>query len=548
MSYDSALNSVVGFGKKSRFRDGAALALMLSLVALPLLITNPILLISIGAIPLVAFHLRPAVVLLLIFISFSYFRLHEAYPALLEYSLPFLFGTAGQAAFVYAAVEKTGRVRLLSPWPAYSIVATVCTFVLASIPLGSAAEAGTDLERLVAFAIALLSIAALYSWLRWLEELDDAPWGPEMWALAAFFAVLTIGMPFAREFSASFGLWLGTFWKIIATTVALAWLLRSWNNFVLFVLIIIASGALVSAVAIYNGLNGFDLVEGTRVTIARTLYLSPEELLAQEEGREFIAKARSLLADPNDLALVLLFPLGFAAAGALKAGLPIWLRLLCWLALPVQVLALLYTQSRGGALGMIAVGAVILFSLIRHKIIGLALVGALAVALFVGMSISDRQVGGGDVLSAGLDDSAGSRLDTWRAALNMTAAHPLTGVGMNNYPSHSREYASAWLPFDKATHSTWFAVLSETGIPGFLIFIFLFVKVVQALFKADVFIATDDRLRHLAPIRLGLTAGLAGFAVSGTFLTQHLTWALYIQIGIAIALSRHVNAQLKSTP
>ena len=40
---------------------------------------------------------------------------------------------------------------------------------------------------------------------------------------------------------------------------------------------------------------------------------------------------------------------------------------------------------------------------------------------------------------------------------------------------------------------------------------------------------------------LGLFAGLAGFCVSGTFLTQGFTWPIYLQLGFTAALNSYVN-------
>lgn len=62
----------------------------------------------------------------------------------------------------------------------------------------------------------------------------------------------------------------------------------------------VVAGCLVALVALYNKASGIGLVEGTRVTIGREL--------------------GSVLGDPNDLALVLLFPAGFSLSLLLNQG------------------------------------------------------------------------------------------------------------------------------------------------------------------------------------------------------------------------------------
>lgn len=75
-------------------------------------------------------------------------------------------------------------------------------------------------------------------------------------------------------------------------TLAIAWLVNSVQNVKRISILIVLAGSLIAFVALSNSINGIGLVEGTRVTIGRQL--------------------GSVLGDPNDLSLVLMFPLAFA--------------------------------------------------------------------------------------------------------------------------------------------------------------------------------------------------------------------------------------------
>ncbi|MDA1378987.1 hypothetical protein PCI56_02885 [Plesiomonas shigelloides subsp. oncorhynchi] len=99
--------------------------------------------------------------------------------------------------------------------------------------------------------------------------------------------------------------------------------------------------------ALYNKSAGIGLVEETRVTIGREL--------------------GSVLGDPNDLALVLLFPAGFSLASALESRAGKWDRLLGFAGFIVNLLAIVATQSRGGLLGICAVMGILLIGVSSPK-------------------------------------------------------------------------------------------------------------------------------------------------------------------------------------
>ncbi len=77
-------------------------------------------------------------------------------------------------------------------------------------------------------------------------------------------------------------------------TFAVAILIQRPQQLALTLKAIIISGLIVAITAIYNRIKGIGLVEGTRTTIGRDL--------------------GSMLGDPNDLALVLMFPISFSIA------------------------------------------------------------------------------------------------------------------------------------------------------------------------------------------------------------------------------------------
>ena len=125
-------------------------------------------------------------------------------------------------------------------------------------------------------------------------------WRREMTVFAIFFALVTIGVPLAANKPGAIAYWTATYWKIAVMTLAIAWLTRRPRDFALASHAFVLAGVAIASVALYNKAHGIGLVEGTRVTIARDI--------------------QSVLGDPNDLSLVLLFPLSFAVVAVRAAN------------------------------------------------------------------------------------------------------------------------------------------------------------------------------------------------------------------------------------
>jgi putative inorganic carbon (HCO3(-)) transporter len=364
--------------------------------------------------------------------------------------------------------------------------------------------------------LAIGTFAAL-GWTMVLRRSMQPFWTRELAVFLIFFAHVTVGLFFATDRPAAFGYWQSTYSKIAVITFAIAWLLREDAHFRSLMASMVVAGLAVSGVTIYNKVNEIGLVEGTRVTI----------------GRSF----GSALGDPNDLSLVLLFPMAFATALAATRGLKPVERALGFIGVPVIAYAVIATQSRGGLLGSLAVWGVIANHFIKQKWILVAggLTGGIALKLMAG--ISSRASGGAH--EDGIDESAMGRIHAWNAAIRMALAHPFVGVGVDNFLQNYFFYTDHWDGMNHAVHSTWFVVIAEAGFLGFAIFVTLFGLAVRAALTAQ------RRLSDAPPtaraLSLALVAGLAGFAISGTFLTQGFTWPFYIKLGLIVGLAEYAR-------
>jgi O-antigen ligase len=423
---------------------------------------HPLLAIVAGVLPLAAVVvLRIPFLVCLMFIVFSFFRIHEVFPQLYSLRIP---------------------------------------------------------QMLAMAALAVLG------WHMLVSRQIVPVWSKQLVLFAAFFLLVTLGMALATNKGAAFSAWSGNYVKIAVMTFAITWLTRESKDFALAARCFVVCGIAVGLVAISNKMAGIGLVEGTRVSIGRSI--------------------GSVLGDPNDLALVLLFPASFALALLVTRGTKALDRLLGAVGISVITIAVIATQSRGGLLGIAAVFGVVVLRLVKSRSLVLVLGGISLPLLFAVAGIAERASGG--VAEEGLGESAMGRLYAWEAAANMALAHPFTGVGLNNFYANYFFYSPHWDGLNHAVHSTWFGVLAETGMLGFLIFVLMITSMMISIRRSLRILATvaPDSPRfepHVQVMALAIYSGLAGFLVSGTFLTQGFTWPLYILLALTVATAQMVG-------
>lgn len=441
-----------------------ALAACLSLGAVWAFIPHPAAALAAALLPLAGlFVLHQPFLMVLLFVVFSFFRLHEVIPQLYSLKIPLLLSLASLAALAW----HTGFTRR-----------------------------------------------------------KRAYWRPELTALSLFFVLVIIGTMLASNRPIAIEYFKGIYWKISVMTFAIAWLSRTARDFDVASRLITCSGLLVGLVAIGNKLEGIGLVEGTRVTI----------------GREI----GSVLGDPNDLALVLMFPTSFAMSMALTRELPRGTRWLGVASIPILFWALIATQSRGGLLGILAIVGVYGYRRIDSKALLLALGSIAATVLFLSAGISERASGG--AAEAGIDASAMGRLYAWEAAFGMAVDHPLTGVGLDNFYANYFYYSPYWDGLNHAVHSTWFGVLAETGFLGLLVFVTIVVMLLRtALRTLDKLEGHDDIEPAVHAAAQAVLAGLVSTVVSGTFLTQGFTWPIYILAALVVAIAHWTDTHVPNS-
>ena len=366
-----------------------------------------------------------------------------------------------------------------------------------------------------------LSSFAVLGWHLFISKSMKVYWSSNLTLFIGFFLLVSVGALLATDRASALGAITGSYSKIMLMVLAITWLTRSEKDFDKAGMIFAMAGLLIACVAIYNKLNGIGLVEGSRVTIGRNI--------------------GSMIGDPNDLALVLTFPLSFALSLVLTPGYKRYQKIFFAIIYVCIAWAIIATQSRGGLLGMVAVTGVMLWRLSNNKAL-LIVLGVIALSLLmVAAGISDRASGG--AAEQGVDESAMGRLYAWEAAFRMALSNPFSGVGINNFYANYYFYSSHWDGKNHAVHSTWFQVIAETGFVGFLIFVWLVKRTFSSILFALRTLKNAECNASPGALMLAqaLFSGLVGFCVSGTFLTQGFIWPFYILFALSNALERYLK-------
>jgi probable O-glycosylation ligase (exosortase A-associated) len=273
------------------------------------------------------------------------------------------------------------------------------------------------------------------------------------------------------------------------------------------------------------------------VTIICTRYCYGNFALA-EYGWEGPDGDRNNLAMLIVMVLPFLFVLGFTATK--------WsARMLALVSIVPCALVVVFTLSRGGFLGLSAVGLYVLFRL-HHKrwLIPLAIVGVIFGLSFVPPEFYARIMT--VKTAAKTDASSRGRINAWHAAIAMAQDRPLTGVGVGNFLVHFRRYAPD--PDDvHVAHSSFFQILGDTGIPGAITWVGLVVALFWFSARTERKIRirergawTDDRYYIMA-----VKASLLGYVVCGAFLSQEDYDYFYQLLAIASRLAVFTAAKGK---
>lgn len=338
----------------------------------------------------------------------------------------------------------------------------------------------------------------------------------------------------------------GTLWLATRTAVfpLLAW--DSWTGFVqtlagvAMTLALCTTLARVRIIALTAALS-----LGTMAVVA---LVSPE----WDAGR--LIGGGGNYRDSNDfaLALCMVLPMFLCAWRTAERS---FVRVLMLGMIPVVLVAIVLTQSRGGFLALgVTLGAWALFT--RGRVFKIALAPA-AVLLFLALAPATTLDRITSIQKYSHDSSARDRLSSWKVAWRIAEDRPLTGVGPGNFIAVYDRYTNDFRA-PHVAHNTPLQILANAGIPALAVFLALLTYgVVTAARLASRARtrrrhATTDEARasldQVDAIGTGIALALIAYAVGSQFLTRDDLDLFYLLAGLAAALAFQTRGMLARAP
>jgi O-antigen ligase len=188
-----------------------------------------------------------------------------------------------------------------------------------------------------------------------------------------------------------------------------------------------------------------------------------------------------------------------------------------WLIIPFCWRAIFLTASRGGLLGL-GITLVVIVLRANRRILGLLLLPAFLFVFFVhGGAIMLRRAD--RITNYHQQGSAADRLESWRAALRMIAAHPVTGVGLASYGPAFPHFSNKQ---PREAHDTFLQIAADNGLITGVMYLLVVIGSLTALWKNGIRLKKrDPEFIHsfLYAANEATLAAFSGLAVCSIFLS-----------------------------
>jgi O-antigen ligase len=289
------------------------------------------------------------------------------------------------------------------------------------------------------------------------------------------------------------------------------------------------------------------------ILVAFVIYPARGTLLGYVSGNTIVGRAvwNKIYINSNDLAAITLLMLGLALAIATVKTQHALVRRAAAALVPVTILIILLTQSRGVFIGLLFGFAPPLLARLRKRPSGTVpvLVVLTVVAVLV-PAASWHRLGGitnltetiaadkkgrpparEDRLEQFASNSARERFDILKTGLHIAASHPFLGVGIGCYREANGRYAPQL--GDRDAHNTYVSLAAEMGLPGLLLWLGLVASVLIQVRRRRARLEADDRTIQV----LWIERAVIGFLVAGLFGTYAGITVFYLFLGILWAAS-----------
>jgi O-antigen ligase len=278
------------------------------------------------------------------------------------------------------------------------------------------------------------------------------------------------------------------------------------------------------------------------------------------EGGRISGAIGGIFGNPNDLALNMVTFLPAALMVALTQRHSATRRAAAAGIAVVMLATVVFTKSRGGALGLGAVLVAMMFlgRRIRPGFAAMALGGVLLTTPFLPASFWDRM---SSIFNEEQDKteytgSSEARRVLMAEGIDTFLQFPLTGVGAGQFKNYNPpERKERW----RETHNALIQVAAETGIVGLAVFAFLIASGATAAASTRRLLARPRKKSSPDPLRLvmtdadrqmlyaytaAMTAGLVGWFTCALFASVAYSWTFYYLLALIVAARELARTRL----
>lgn len=342
-------------------------------------------------------------------------------------------------------------------------------------------------------------------------------WPLEMKMLALIVFLGLLFTPIAASPQLSIETLTDSFFKVVTVFVLMINLIDTRARLISMMKLVVFCGVFVALLTIKSYLTGQSITDEAR-TLERT------------------AGYGTFFANPNELAMALILLMPFAVTfGLTSKGVK---RLVYFGCAAVLAFAVVVSFSRGGFLGLVAIGGVLLWKAGRGKravtaLAGLVLCAAFLVAMPSGYS--DRLF---TILHTQDDQthSAQERQELLQRAVEVVMAHPVIGVGVGNFGIYSLS--------QKVAHNSYLEIAAELGVIGFIAYMILIFAPLRTLRRIERAAyrgrghpgGWSATARESFFLSIGLQAVIVAYMVLSFFQSAEYFWYLYYPVAYAVTL------------
>jgi probable O-glycosylation ligase (exosortase A-associated) len=247
--------------------------------------------------------------------------------------------------------------------------------------------------------------------------------------------------------------------------------------------------------------------------------------------------------NPNDLALMLNLIIPISAALIVSTRRPA-ARTVAAAALVLCIAAVIVTFSRAGFIALATIFVLWLLAAAGRRSLG-GMAAALVLALCIWPVLPEGYLDRLSTITNISADTTGSAQGRWKdigVSAELVAQNPITGAGIGqDILALNRMRGPTW----RSVHNVYLQYAVDLGIPGLVLFLWLFGASLRSAGRVRILAAKDHALRLLSYQAAGVQIALVAFGVQAFFHPVAYQFYFFCLAGLAVALTNAYCAEIE---